>query len=250
MDIEVLDSLHTHFITSDDILDIARTQFPGFDTTASRNINTLTLERALCADPRIEDATCVVLNNGDLRISVTPMVPVARVFPDKGDSYYVNASGKAIPAAISHPIDVPVISGQISSGASVKPLLPMLAYIKANPELDAWASAVNIDTNGDIVIIPAVLGHTVVIGDTADIPDKFIRLKVFYSHVMPVKGWDYYDNISLKWRGQVVATRRDKKSSHPAPPTELDGIDDVLDADVMLTTGADVADTPDTAPKP
>lgn len=31
-----------------------------------------------------------------------------------------------------------------------------------------------------------------------------------YRKVMPYKGWEAYDTISLKFEGQVVATRRDK----------------------------------------
>ena len=43
------------------------------------------------------------------------------------------------------------------------------------------------------------------------IENKFNRIKTFYKEVMPVKGWNYYDTISVKWRGQVVTTRRDKQ---------------------------------------
>lgn len=28
---------------------------------------------------------------------------------------------------------------------------------------------------------------------------------------MPVKGWNYYDTVSVKWNGRVVATRRTKR---------------------------------------
>jgi len=33
---------------------------------------------------------------------------------------------------------------------------------------------------------------------------------MFYRQVMPYKGLEEYDTISVKFRGQVVATRRDK----------------------------------------
>ena len=35
---------------------------------------------------------------------------------------------------------------------------------------------------------------------------------------MPFKGWNYYDTISVKFRGQIVATRRDKKPLYPFEP--------------------------------
>ena len=43
-----------------------------------------------------------------------------------------------------------------------------------------------------------------------DIENKFEKLKLFYREVMPAKGWETYDTISVKWSHQVVATRRKK----------------------------------------
>jgi hypothetical protein len=69
------------------------------------------------------------------------------------------------------------------------------------------------------------------------IADKFSRLRKFYHEVMRIKGWDYYDTLSVKWRGRLVATRRTKKVIDDRPLTELDGIvDEVLDNGTMLTT--------------
>ena len=36
-----------------------------------------------------------------------------------------------------------------------------------------------------------------------------------YKKVLPYKGWEEYDTISVKFRGQVVATRRVKGNRHP-----------------------------------
>ena len=54
---------------------------------------------------------------------------------------------------------------------------------------------------------------------------------------MPIKGWNYYDTISVKWRGQIVATRQEK--SLPEPLIRFDRADDeIYDEDVnsMLTS--------------
>ena len=48
------------------------------------------------------------------------------------------------------------------------------------------------------------------------------RLKCFYSAIMKKKGWEYYDTISLKWDGQVVATKRKKASPVPVLTAEPD----------------------------
>lgn len=236
VDIVVNDKLNTGFITATDVNAATGNLLGMLDTMRRSSVNTLDIEQRLAALQNIESARCVVLGNGVLRIDVVPMIPVARVFPDGARSYYVNAQGKRIPASAQTRIDVPVIAGHITERTDIRALLPMLSQIKADPALDAWASTITLEPDGDIVVIPAVLGHVVVLGDTTDMPSKFKRMQRFYHEVVAVKGWNYYDSISVKWRGRVVATRRKKKSVDRRPLTQLDGIiDETLDDGVMLT---------------
>ena len=60
-----------------------------------------------------------------------------------------------------------------------------------------------------------IRGHVINFGDVSDIENKFDRLRRMYEEILPLKGWDFYDTLSVKWRGQVVATRRVKKLVEP-----------------------------------
>ena len=55
------------------------------------------------------------------------------------------------------------------------------------------------------------MGQIIDFGSVANYENKFKKLLLFYEKVMPVRGWDTYDTISLKWMHQVVATRRLKR---------------------------------------
>ena len=70
-----------------------------------------------------------------------------------------------------------------------------------------------------------IKGHVINFGDTTMIENKFSRIKTIYKDVFPEKGWDYYDTISVKWNGQVVATRR-KKHKVDRIATFADSIDE------------------------
>lgn len=230
----IADTLGTGFVNADDIRRECRSHFGGLDSISSHHIPLYEMERVLSDLPQIESANAAVLCNGQLRLDIVPMEPVARVF-DNNRSYYINRSGKRIAANIDYHIDVPVVSGHFDSIHRPTMILPVLDYIKAHPEINNLVSAVNTNRNHDIILIPVIRGHYVNFGDTTLIADKFARLKSFYRKVMPVKGWDYYESVSVKWRGQVVATRYDKPVY-----AELDIAPDeaLLDAvaDSMLTT--------------
>ena len=64
-----------------------------------------------------------------------------------------------------------------------------------------------------------------------------------YRKVLPLKGWEYYDTISVKWAGQVVASRRIKSIPEPAVRFDQEGDVEEENVDAMLTTGQGAADT-------
>lgn len=242
--IVVNDSARTGFVSSADV----ERALDGISNRAKiqprKSFNTLEMQNKLRALDKIEDATVLQLNNGVLLITVTPMRPVARVF-DNGINYYINAEGKKIPADALHRVDVPVVSGHFRDGKEVAALLPMFAQIHSNADYDALVTSVSVDRRGDIIIIPPVAGHVINFGDTSAVKDKFERLRRFYHNVMPAKGWTYYDTLSVKYRGRIVASRRVKKVVDAIPMTQLEGIvDELPDDGTMIANPGDSIQLP------
>ena len=234
--IDVADSARSGFVTAADVDKALGGLRARARRTPRRRINTLKIERMLTALPNIEGARCVARNDGTLHLCVVPMQPVARVF-DNGSSYYINASGKRIAATAGHHVDVPVVTGHFASGKDVAALLPMFGYIHSHPDLDAMVTSVTVRPNGDIIVIPPVAGHVINLGDTTMIADKFGRLRRFYREVMPVRGWDCYDTLSVKWRGRLVATRAVKRPDVHIALDRLEGIVDEVPDDGTTDTG-------------
>ena len=235
LNIIINDDQNTGFLKKSDVLELVGDFTVGFDTLRRCNLNTLSVERRLNANSRVENSSCRILNDGTLAITVDPIDPVARVFDSKG-SVYVNAVGKRVPAHHRYHIDVPVVTTPgIADSAMVGKLLPILRVIKSDPKANALVSSLRIDSRGDIIIIPNVVGHVINFGDTTLIDNKFKRLHVFYRDVMPQRGWDAFDTISIKWAGRVVATKRDKTVAGKISLDNLtDFIDETLDDEVMM----------------
>lgn len=226
LDIRLNDPENTQFLKTSDVYDIMGVYAEGFDTLKRKDLNTLELERLLNSHNRVEKSSCRLLSDGTLVVSIDPIAPVARVFDSEG-SVYVNATGKRVPADPKYHIDVPVvITNSTADTAMVRYLLPILNSIKENPGANALVSSLRVDDNGDIIIIPNVVGHVINFGDTSLIDNKFERLHVFYKEVMPVRGWNAYDTISIKWAGRVTATKRDKTVPDRLNLSNLDNIVD------------------------
>lgn len=220
IDIAVSDSAATRFVDAE-YVNQRLGNLRGRSKDPRSTISTAQIDSILNSDVRIESASAVILNNGTLRVNVVPMVPVARVF-DGARSYYINRAGKRLPATPGRYVDVPVINGHFTEASQLTRLLPMFQWLQRHPECDALVTGVSVTPRGDIYVIPAVTGHVVCIGDTSAIADKFNRLERFYREVLPVKGWLYYDTLSVKWRGRIVATRRNKSYVNPLAPVAID----------------------------
>lgn len=220
---------------------LAEWHLDNTDLPASR-INLQKIENSLNKVVNIESATVERMPDNTIRLIVVPMIPVARVFDFKGNSYYINRDGKRLTANARYHLDVPVISGNFDSIHSPAALIPLIEYIGRDPDWNAITSQIMVDpSTRDVLLIPLIRGHVVNLGDTSDIPDKLRRIKTMYHKVMPLKGWEFYDTLSVKWGGQVVATRRVK--SIPEPAIRFDQEGDVEEHDVNSMLVATDTDT-------
>lgn len=196
------------------------------------DIDTDSIERILSRVDKIESARAVKLSDGYVLVSVDPMRPVARVF-DGGKSYYINKEGKRISADARYHIDVPVIQGHITdTQRAARELLPLIDYITADSLWNSLISMIKVDSPTDVMLVPIIRGQIINFGSPDHFDSKFSRLRRMYTEVLPVKGWNNYDTISVKWSGQIVATRRHKQLARPS--VDVEEIDEADDMGTML----------------
>ena len=213
--ITVHDTSEIHFVTPQELsAELGDLPSRALDTRLA-DIDIDSIERMFNLFDKIERVNVNILTSGKLLIDVWPMRPVARIFDSAGQSYYINRAGKRIAAEPGYFLDVPVVKGDFSPTFPATSLIPLIDYIEADPDWRDAISMIEARSSGDIILVPVIRGHVINMGDTTNFADKFRRLKLMYSKVMSSKGWDFYKEISLKWRGQVVGVRRTARSQGP-----------------------------------
>ena len=138
----------------------------------------------------------------------------------------------------------------MDSAGAVKNLLPLIDFLKEDSVMNKYFTSYKVESSGDIIAYPMVSNHVINLGDVKDLRNKAARLREFYAQVMPLKGWEYYDTISLKWRGQVVATRRKKASLTPKYDYSYDSIGSMESQIDAITAIPDSLMTQRRAPSP
>ncbi len=207
--VEVINADSTSFVTPQGILSDLQSKGIKLEGKRMEDIDASKVENALTMSPYLEDADIVKCQDGKLLIRVSQLLPVLRVF-DGESSYYVNRAGKRMDANIYYHSDVPVVRGHFTKQFPPTRLLPLIDYVENDTLLRSLVTMYCFNDTNNIIIVPEFSGHVVNIGNASGFENKFAKLKLFYREVMPKKGWNAYDTISVKWDHQIVATRRVK----------------------------------------
>lgn len=178
------------------------------------SINTYEIAQYLRGFNSFETVDCMITTQGNLMVKVTPMVPALRVF-EGGKSYYVNKDGKTMAAIPGFHVDVPIVSGTFSKKFRPEYVLPVVRYIQRDSMLSSVVGMIQARNKDNIILVPRIKGHVINIGDTTRLDEKRKAIMTAYRSIMPYKGWETYDTISVKFKGQIVATRRDKTPLFP-----------------------------------
>ena len=216
VDVEVVNADSTSFVTPQGVLTDLKSQGIKIVGKHMGDINASDIEEALKVSPYLENADIVKCQNGKVLIRVSQLVPVLRVF-DGEESYYLNKAGKRMAATTYYHCDVPVVQGHFTRKYPATRLLPLIDYVESDSLLHSLVTMYQVRDTNNIILIPDISGHVVNIGNADGFDNKFAKLKLFYREVLPKRGWNTYDTISVKWNHQIVATRRIKAVEEVLP---------------------------------
>jgi len=210
-----------------DRLSRARLIFP---TMKSAELKPKTIESTLNAMEEIKTSQVYKELGGNWIIEVWLRNHIARIFTANGQSFYLDSDGFVISKAEFHTARVLIISGNITEplkGQSVPQIInnPSLKnnrklddfyrisnYVCKDSVLQPLIGQVYLEKTGDFVLVPIVGDQKIVFGSAEseeEVENKCTRLKVFYKEVMPFEGWEKYEEINVKYEGQIVGRKRD-----------------------------------------
>lgn len=248
VDVEVINADSTVFVTPEGIKEDLSKLGIRVVGKPMASINAHEIEKKLHQSEYLESAECIKGGNHRVLIRVRQLVPVLRVFDQDNVSYYMNRDGKRMNAVPNYRANVPIVQGHFDARFPATRLLPLVEYVESDSLLSSLVEMYSVRDSNNVFIVPnvygkvndAVRGHVVNLGSLDNYKDKLKKLCAFYKNVLPVKGWAYYDTISVKWDYQVVATRRNKKV-HTV--IELDSTDYESDADLQTIKLSDDVQT-------
>lgn len=195
------------FLTAADVKKMLKTDHIALKGLPLSEIDTREIEEKLQAKELIDEAQCYVTQNNNVCIDIRQRVPVVRVMNDRGDDYYVDTNGKALPRS-EYTCNLIVATGHIPPVYAERSLAPM-ANIMRNDKF--WRNQVvqlHILADGSVELVPRVGDHIVFLGQPTGIQRKLERVKKFYIYGLSQAGWNKYKRISVEFDNQIICKRK------------------------------------------
>jgi cell division protein FtsQ len=174
------------------------------------------MERVLEEDPFVAEADTYVDQHNILHVRVRQREPILRVLDNRGNNYYLDATGRRMPPSKNFAARVLVATGNIipyttdfreKKRNSLKDAFTLATAIMNDEFLAPFIQQIHVNNAGDFVMVPLVGDQKIILGSVHKLDDKINRLKIFYRQGMPYAGWREYETINLKYTGQVVCRK-------------------------------------------
>jgi cell division protein FtsQ len=175
----------------------------GLLGVSQKQLSLPTIEKRLQEMPSVKKAEVSFDLRGELLIQIKQRMPVVRIIPQSGSSYYIAQDFTHIPASTAEVARVPIANGRLTN-AMIKKVYTLSTYVQENEFMEALTEQIFVDNNNDLVIVPKIKNQRIIVGDTTLIKEKFEELVDFYSEGLNHIGWDKYRIINLKYKNQIV----------------------------------------------
>ena len=162
-------------------------------------------------------------------IDIRQRSPIIRIIDKNYISYYIDEDGYVMKTNGNYTSHVIIANGNIYTGFPIDNKINVLGLEKKSPannktianlyrlgkyitDNDFWNAQIQqiyVNESGDFELIPRVGSHIIILGDYSDCETKFENLMSLYKNGLPEKGWNTYETINLKYKGQVICTKRE-----------------------------------------
>lgn len=180
------------------------------------NINLSKIEKSLASTKWVAHTDIYLDNQQQLQVRIEQRVPIARIFTNSGNSFYIDKIAQKLPLRQLSVMRLPVFTEFPSDQEKLatpdslllKDVLHFALLIQQDSFFNAQIAQVNIASNGDFEMIPTLGDHMVLIGSVENLEDKLNRLYTFYKKVWVPSGINAFQVLDVRFDHQIVALKK------------------------------------------
>lgn len=218
LNIEIADSSINRFVSKADIKKYLDTEFGEYIGMPLAQIDLTKVEEIIDGRSAVNKSEAFTTRDGKLNIRVTQRTPIVR-FQKSDGGFYADAEGFLFPLQSSYASRVQVIDGEIplkaNSGYKGAPadekerewlgkVLNVVNYLEGSKSWKDKIVQITVCDGGELVMVPRVGKERFHFGQPDGIEEKFRKMELYYTGIVPAKGDKEYTKVSLEYDGQII----------------------------------------------
>lgn len=218
LNVEITDSSINRFVSEDDIRKYLEKEYGEYIGISLDSIDLAKIEKIIDGRSAVNKSQAYTTRDGMLNIKVTQRTPVVR-FQKEDGGFYADKEGFLFPLQNSYASRVHVIDGEIplnaNSGYKGEPAdeaeriwlekaLKVISYMEDSRTWKDKIVQITVCDKGELVMVPREGKERFHFGQPDDIEEKFRKMELYYTSIVPAKGDKEYTHVSLEYEGQIV----------------------------------------------
>ena len=170
------------------------------------------IRERLLAHDFISDAKIKRTHDGNLHVYVKQIHPLARVMAFDEFQGYLTEDGLFVPLSDNFTPYVPILAlhtkkevpNNWAEAAAFVPLLKFMQRIKKSTFFNAQIAYIEQFSDEQLRLYGQIGNETIYFGPLENVEEKFSKLYMVYTQILPTKGWGKYSVIDLRFNNQIV----------------------------------------------
>ncbi len=207
LQVVVKDSLEKHFVTRADVIEQLKRSGLNPVNKEMCTINTEKIEQELMKNEMISKIEVYKTPSNRIKLEVAQKMPIMRVIGAYG-SFYIDHKGSTMPVSHRYTALLPVASGYVEKDFAKDELYKFALFLRKNDFWNNQIEQIYVRSDKEVELIPRVGNHRILLGPFTNFEEKLENLQLFYDQVIPKMGWNKYNIINLKYKNQIVCTKK------------------------------------------
>lgn len=218
LSVKILDSTVNRFVTRADVEKFLNKEYGDYIGKHIDSIDLCKVEKIIDSRSAVYKSQAFTTRDGMLNITVTQRTPAVR-FQRSDGGFYADAEGFLFPLQSSYSSRVQIIDGEIPLKANsgykgtvtdpkekewLEKVLAVVNYMETSKIWKDKIVQITVCDGGELKMVPRRGQEIFLFGQPVNIKDKFRRMEMYYSCIIPAKGENAYTSVSVEYDGQIV----------------------------------------------
>jgi cell division protein FtsQ len=218
LNVRILDSTVNKFVTGTDVKKYLDKEYGTYIGLQLDSIDLCKVEKIVDSRSAVLKSEAFTTRDGKLNVTVTQRTPIVR-FQRNDGGFYADAKGYLFPLQSSYASRVQIIDGEIPLKANsgykgmvtdpkeqewLDKVLDVVNYMESSKVWKDKIVQITVCDGGELKMVPRRGKEVFLFGQPVNIEDKFSRMEMYYSNIIPAKGAETYTSVSVEYDGQIV----------------------------------------------